>query len=57
MILFLNASPNRDGNTARMVHELIGGRDYEQLDLTDYKVYGYGQDFADDQFDEVLALL
>lgn len=55
MILFLNASPNKGGNTARLARELIGERPYEQLDLVDYKVYGYGQRFDDDQFEEVLA--
>lgn len=53
--LFLNASPNSDGNTARLARALLGGRPFEQLDLADYKVYGYGQDFADDQYDEVLS--
>lgn len=56
--LFLNASPNKDGNTVRLAHTLLGNTGYDELDLADYKVYGYGQPFADsadDQFDEVLA--
>ena len=53
--LFLNASPNHDGKTARLAKALLGERPYEQLDLAQYKVFGYGQHFADDQFDEVLA--
>lgn len=53
--LFLNASPNKNGNTARLAKALLGNTPYEQLNLADYRVYGYGQHFADDQFDEVLA--
>ncbi|SDC56613.1 flavodoxin family protein [Parafannyhessea umbonata] len=53
-ILFVNASPNHDGNTAALAKAMLAGRDYEQLDLVDYKIYAYGQRFDDDQFDEVL---
>ena len=55
MILFINGSPNHDGNTARLARELIGSRPYEQLDLAAHKVYGYGQSYPDDDFDQVLA--
>lgn len=58
--LFLNASPNRDGNTARLAKTLLGNHHYRQLDLAEYKVYGYGQpaaDGSDDQFDEVLQAI
>ncbi|MCC8102684.1 MAG: NAD(P)H-dependent oxidoreductase [Clostridiales bacterium] len=53
--LFINGSPNKDGNTAALAKTLLDGMEYETLNLTDYKVYSYGQTFADDQFDEVLA--
>ncbi|WP_130811130.1 flavodoxin family protein [Olsenella sp. Marseille-P4559] len=53
-VLFVNASPNHDGNTAALAKALASGTDYEQLDLVDYKIYAYGQHFDDDQFDEVL---
>lgn len=56
--LFVNASPNHNGNTARLAQALLGSAPYEQLDLADYKIYGYGQpaaDGADDQFEEVLG--
>lgn len=55
MILFINGSPNKDGNTARLARELIGDRPYEQLNLAEYKVYGYGQSYGDDDFEDVLA--
>lgn len=53
-ILFINSSPNKNGNTARLVAALLKGHDYETLNLTDYKIYGYGQEFPDDQFKEVI---
>ena len=55
MILFINGSPNKDGNTARLARELIGDRPYEQLNLAEHKVYGYGQSYGDDDFEDVLA--
>ncbi|MCD8104811.1 MAG: NAD(P)H-dependent oxidoreductase [Lachnospiraceae bacterium] len=54
-VLFINGSPNKNGNTAALAKSLLDGIDYETLNLTDYKVYSYGQKFSDDQFDEVLA--
>lgn len=53
-ILFINSSPNPNGNTAKIAKELLDGHDYETLNLVDYKIYGYGQKFSDDQFMEVI---
>lgn len=53
-ILFINASPNKNGNTARLAKELLAGKEYNTLNLIDYKIYAYGQNFEDDQFDEVI---
>lgn len=53
-ILFINGSPNKDGNTALLTKQLLKGKEYHSLHLVDYKIYCYGQNFADDQFDEVL---
>ena len=53
-ILFINASPNKDGNTAKLAKELLTGKDYETLNLIDYKIYAYGQNYSDDQFNEVI---
>ena len=44
-ILFINASPNKDGNTAKLAKELLAGRDYETLNLIDYKIYAYRRAF------------
>lgn len=54
-ILFVNGSPNKNGNTAALAKELLKGKEYETLNLTDYKVYSYGQSFEDDQLDEVIG--
>lgn len=53
-ILFINGSPNKNGNTAALAETLMSGSDYQVLNLADNKVYGYGQEFADDQFDEIV---
>ncbi|MGN0710094.1 MAG: flavodoxin family protein [Anaerovoracaceae bacterium] len=52
--LFINGSPNRDGNTAALAEALFGGTDYETLSITDYRINNYGQTLKGDQFDEVL---
>lgn len=54
-ILFINGSPEREGNTARLAKALLQGHGYDTVELGDMKVYDYGQSFPDDQFDEVLA--
>lgn len=53
-ILFINGSPNKNGNTVGLAKELLKGRDYETLNLTDYRIGSYGQDFPDDQLGEVI---
>ena len=53
-ILFINGSPNKNVNTTRMANALMNGKDYRTLHLVDYRLYGYGQNFADDQFAEIL---
>lgn len=54
-IVFINGSPNKNGNTAGLAKELLKGRDYETLNLTDYRIGSYGQDFPDDQLGEVIT--
>lgn len=53
-ILFINSSPNPKGNTAKVAAALLEGHEYETLNLTEYRIYGYGQEFPDDQFMEVI---
>ncbi|MGI5887805.1 MAG: flavodoxin family protein [Oscillospiraceae bacterium] len=52
--LFINGSPNKDGNTAHLAKELFGDKPYETLNLTDYRINSYGQTLPGDQFDEVV---
>ncbi len=54
-ILFVNGSPNKDGNTAALAKALLDGKEFEQLNLADYRINTFGQELAGDQFDEVLA--
>ena len=54
-ILFINGSPNKNGNTAGLAKDLLKGRDYDTLNLTDYRIGSYGQDFPDDQLGEVIG--
>ena len=43
-ILFINGSPNSNGNTAALAKELLQGKEYETLNLTE-----------DDELDQVIA--
>lgn len=54
-ILFINGSPNKDGNTARLAGVLLGGHEYETLSLTDYRIDFYGHVTEGDQLEEVVA--
>ena len=54
-ILFINGSPNRNGNTATLADALLRGKEHETLQLTDYRIGSYGQKFEDDKLDEVIA--
>lgn len=54
-ILFINGSPNYSGNTAALAKELLKGKEYETINLTDYRIGSYGQNFEDDQLNQVIA--
>lgn len=56
-ILFINGSPNKNGNTARLANLFLKGHDYDTLNLVDLKIYSYGQHFADDQYQEVIRAI
>lgn len=53
-ILFINGSPNKNGNTVSLTKKLLKDKEYQSLHLVDYKIYSYGQNYEDDQFDEVV---
>ena len=52
-ILFMNSSPNRDGNTSRIGEELLKDKEHDVLQMSDYKIYQYGQVYEDDQIKDV----
>ena len=54
-ILFINASPNKEGNTARLAKELLYGKEYETLNLVDYKIYASKRQYGRDGFTALLA--
>lgn len=54
-ILFINGSPDKNGNTAALASAMLKGKEYETLNLTDYRIGSYGQQFADDQLDLVIG--
>lgn len=54
-ILFINGSPNKEGNTVKLAGNLLEGKEYDTLHLVDYKIYSYGQEHEDDQFMEVIG--
>ncbi len=53
-ILFINGSPNADGNTAKLAAKALNGRRFETLNLVDYRINVFGQTLAGDQFAEVI---
>ncbi len=56
-ILFVNGSPNKNGNTAAVAAELLKGKEYETLSLTDYTIGSYGQSLPGDGLDAVISAM
>ena len=56
-ILFINGSPNKNGNTAALAAELLKGHEYETLNLTDYTIGAYGQNLPGDGLDTVIKAM
>ena len=56
-ILFINGSPNKNGNTAALAAELLAGKDYKTVMLTDYTIGSYGQKLAGDGLGDVIAAM
>lgn len=54
-ILFINGSPNKNGNTAALAEVLLKGKEYETLNLVDYRINCYGQNLPGDQLNEVIV--
>ena len=53
-IVILNGSPRKSGNTAALAAELLKGREYRTLNLTDYTIGAFGQNLPGDGLDTVI---
>ena len=56
-ILFINSSPNKEGNTYRIGKELLKGKEHDVLQMVDYRISQYGQVFNDDGMKDVLKVI
>lgn len=56
-ILFINGSPNKNGNTATLAAELLKDHEYETLNLTDYTIGAFGQNLHGDELNAVIAAM
>ena len=56
-ILFINGSPNKNGNTAALAEELLKGKSYETLNLTDLIIGSFGQNLENDGLDDVIGAM
>lgn len=52
-IIFMNGSPNKNGNTVRIGEELLKDSSYDILHMVDYRVYQYG---AVNENDEIVKI-
>ena len=53
-ILFINGSPNKNGNTSELAAALLNGKNYTTLNLIDYTIGAYGQNLPNDGLDTVI---
>lgn len=56
-IVFINGSPNKNGNTAALAADLLKGKSYETVNLTDYTIGAYGQNLPNDGLDTVISAI
>lgn len=56
-ILFINGSPNHNGNTAALAADLLRGKSYETVNLTDYTIGSYGQNLPNDGLGTVISAM
>ena len=56
-ILFINGSPNKNGNTAALAAKLLKDHEYATLNLTDYTIGAYGQNLPGDGLDAVIGAM
>lgn len=56
-ILFMNGSPNKNGNTIRIGEELLKNIPHDVLQMSDYKVSQYENVYADDQINDIFKVI
>ena len=56
-ILFMNASPNKDGATNKIGESLLKNKDYDKLQMSDYEVSQYGMVKDNDQIKDILNII
>lgn len=56
-IIFVNASPNKNGNTFRIGEELLQNTTHDILQMSDYRVSQYGNVSNDDQINDIFKVI
>lgn len=56
-ILFMNASPNKNGATNHIAEELLKNKNYTKMQMGDYDVSQYGAVRNNDQIKEMLNII
>lgn len=56
-ILFMNASPNKDGSTVRIASYLLKDNNYDIMEMSDYNVSQYGAVRDNDQIKDMLNVI
>lgn len=54
-VLFINASPNKEGVTVKWAAKVLAGITYESLHLVDFTINQLGQVREEDEFQQVMA--
>lgn len=48
-ILFMNCSPNKNGNTYHIGEKILANKEHKVLQMADYKISQYGQVYEYDK--------
>lgn len=56
-VLFMNASPNKDGATNRIAEKLLKNKEYVKMQMSDYEVSQYGAVRNNDQIKKMLNVI
>ena len=56
-VLFMNCSPNKNGNTYRIGEKLLGNVKHDILNMVDYRVSQYGAVHENDQIKEIFKVI